>query len=110
MNKKLALASALTILLTLPLISSAIAFTAQPGEANIDIIYVIQGLLTVTWWVFLGLVVILFIIAGIQFLTAQGDPAKLETARQFVIWAFAGVVVGVLAFSAIVIVRNTFRI
>ena len=110
MNKKLALASTLTILLTLPLVSSAILFTSQPGESNINLIYVIQGILTAVWWVFMGIVVILFIIAGIQFLTAQGDPTKLEQARQFVIWGAGGVLVGVLAFSIITIVRNTFVI
>lgn len=110
MNKKLAVALSSAALLALPLTSMAIVFTGQPGQSNINLIYVIQGILTATWWVFMGLVVILFIIAGIQFLTAQGDPTKLEQARQFVIWGFAGVVVGVLAFSAIVIVRNTFVI
>lgn len=110
MNKKLVLASTLTILLTLPLVSWAIIFTGQPGESNINLIYVIQGILTALWWAFMGLVVILFILAGIQFLTAQGDPTKLEQARQFVIWGFAGVIVGVLAFSIIAIVRNTFVI
>ncbi len=110
MNKKITVALASTILLVLPLVSMAIVFTGQPGESNINIIYVIQGILTTTWWAFMGLVVILFIIAGISFLTAEGDPTKLEQARQFVLWGTVGVIVGVLAFSAIIIVRNTFVI
>ena len=110
MNKKLIAASALAVLLIVPLASSAITFTNQPAESNINLVYVIQGILTAVWWVFMGIVVILFMIAGLQFLTAQGDPSKLEQARQFVIWGFAGVTVGVLSFSIIAIVKSTFVI
>jgi len=107
MQKKLIVVSVLTVLLALPLVSSAVAFGAQPVIPNINLVYVIQQVLYVVWWVFIALTVILFVLAGISFLTAQGDPTKLEQAKQFVVWGSAGVVIGVLAFSAITIIRNT---
>ena len=107
MNKKLVVTLTSLTLLALPLVSMAITFADMPGVLNINIIYVIHGILSVVWWVFVTLTVILFVLAGISFLTAQGDPAKLEQARQFVIWGAAGVIVGVLAFSAVTIIRNT---
>ena len=55
----------------------------------------------VLWPVFAGLVVIMFVIAGIKFLTAQGDQTKITEARKTLIWASVGVAVGILAYSAV---------
>jgi hypothetical protein len=53
-----------------------------------------------------GLVIIMFIWAGITFLTAQGDPSKIGTAKKIVIWAIIGIVVAFVAFSATGIVKD----
>jgi len=54
----------------------------------------------ITNWLFailIAIAVISLIIAAIYFVTAQGDEAKIKTARQFVIYAIVGVVVGIIA-------------
>ena len=50
--------------------------------------------------------VIMFVAAGILFLTAQGAPEKLKEARAAVLWGVVGVVVGIIAFTIIRIVGN----
>ena len=52
------------------------------------------------------LAIVLFIAAGLLFLTAQGDPKKTQTARWAALWGAAGVGVMILAFSIINIVEN----
>lgn len=58
-------------------------------------------------WKIVGLVaLILFVIAGIMFMTAMGDPAKIATARNFVLWGVVGIIVAILAYSIVAIVTN----
>jgi len=55
-------------------------------------------------WQIFGLVaVVMFVIAGILFLTAQGDTDKLTKAKQAFLWGVAGVVVGIIAYSILAI-------
>jgi hypothetical protein len=60
----------------------------------------------VIWPVFFGISIIMLIWAGILFLTAQGDPGKISTAKKAVLWAVIGIVVAILAFSAVGILNN----
>lgn len=62
--------------------------------------------LTVIWQIFVGLSIIMILVAGILFLTAQGDPGKLTTARQALIWGVIGILVGILAFSITLVIRT----
>lgn len=55
--------------------------------------------------IFGAIAVICFLMAGVLFLTAQGEPEKLKTARAAFIWGIAGVVVGILAFTIITLVK-----
>lgn len=57
------------------------------------------------WPLVVTAVIILFIIAGFSFLTAQGDPGKLEAARKFLIWGIIGVIIIIIAFSTIITIR-----
>ncbi len=59
--------------------------------------------------VFGAVAVIMFIIAGVLFMTAQGQPEKVQTARQAFLWGVAGVIVGILAFSIIAVVGSVIR-
>jgi len=106
-NKKIATLSATALLLVAPLAAMALpAINTPNGNGNIDILGVINAALAFLWPVFIGFAVIMFIIAAFQFFTAQGDPDKVNSARQFVIWGIVGVVVGVLAFTLPFAVQN----
>lgn len=58
-------------------------------------------------WIIFGLIaVIAFVTAGILFLTAGGQPEKVQSARSAFIWGIVGVVVGIVAYSIIAIVSS----
>lgn len=109
LNKNVIAASALTLLLVLPMAASAITFFQQPSfNATADFPVVINSVLTVVWWTFIGLTVIFFIIIAVLFLSSQGNPEAVATARRALIWGGTGVIIGILAFGIIRIVANTF--
>src|SRR3989344_4212289 len=115
MNKKLSL-TALISLLTLPVVSSAqLLFPGTPpltSTINLydTIVFVASIILNATWVVAVAFVIIQFIIAGFKFLSAQGNPQKIDEARQAVIWGTGGIVVILLAFYILVIMRVTLGI
>ena len=106
MNKKLIIAlSALTIL-AMPL--AAMAFdpgVAPTGDSSLTIATIINRILGFLWPIFAGFAVIMFLIAGFQFLMNKPDEG-----RQAVLWGVVGVVVGLLAFSIPYIVRNVLNV
>ena len=107
MNKKLIIASALT-LLALPVLTFAVSTVGVPTvNAGLNINTLIDLIFGFIWPIIGIVVVFFFIMAGFQFMTSGGDPAKVEVARQSVIWAIAGVVVLLLSFTIPFIVKNT---
>jgi len=68
---------------------------------------VMSVLNNITNWLFAILLIvaaIAIIIAAFTFVTAQGDPEKVKTARQFVIYALIGVLVAILARGLVALV------
>jgi len=97
---KLALASSVALLLPV------LAF-AQPSVTNIgSLTQLVTYIEHALWIVFGAIAVICFVVAGILFLTAGGQPEKVQSARSAFIWGIAGVVVGILAYSIIAIVTT----
>lgn len=101
MNKKITLSLILASVLAVPFFASA-----QPPVTIGSISQVISKLEVALWTVFGGLAVVMFVIAGILFLTAQGDPEKVKNARNAFIWGVVGIVVGIMAYSIIAIVSS----
>ena len=108
MNKKLIIALSAVSLMAMPLAAMA-AFDpgGTPNSVNLNIVQIINIILNFMWPIFAGFAVIMFLVAGFIFLTASGDPGKVETARQAVLWGVVGVVVGLIAFSIPLIIRQT---
>ena len=108
MHKKILSLFSISILLLLMLPAAVFAqgpANCSNGTAATDpgfwITCIINRIVTIVVWpVFITAVVIMFILAGFKFLTAQGEPTKIIEARKTLIWAVVGVVVGVVAFSA----------
>lgn len=102
---KLTLVSLSTLIL--PIITFAQVPSSNPP---VNAINGINGLVSAIenfmWVIFGGIAVVMFVVAGILFLTAQGQPEKIQAARSALIWGVAGVVVAILAYSIILIVRT----
>ncbi len=75
-------------------------------EFDIDIITILNGIFEIIWPIIIAVTIIVFIWAGISFLTAAGDPTKISTAKKAVIWGVVGVIVLVLSYSIIGFVNN----
>jgi hypothetical protein len=97
---------AILTLLVLPVAALAINNPVpNPTGAQVSSINeLINNVLNGIWIVFGAIAVIMFIIAGVLFLAAQGNPEKVAQARQAFLWGVAGVVVGIIAYSIIAIV------
>lgn len=54
--------------------------------------------------------VIMGLYSGMLFITARGNTAQLETARQILIYAVIGIIVAVLAFSIVTITKTLLNI
>jgi len=64
-----------------------------------------QVVLVGTW-----IVVIMWVVTGVLFLTAQGDPGKLNTAKMGLFSSIGGTILIILASGAIAFVKNSFGI
>ena len=67
---------------------------------------IIPAIKSVAWVIFGLIVVICFVMAGVLFLTANGEPEKIKTAKSAAIWGVVGVFVGILAYSVQTIIEN----
>lgn len=67
-----------------------------------DILTILNNVRTyIIWPVFAGAAVIMFLYAGILFVTSAGDPSKITKAKTAVIWAIVGIAVGLIAYVAV---------
>lgn len=107
MNKKLFILFIVTVLLS-PVFSFAIERSAfdEPTLRFTNFVDIIIKVLDFIWLIFAAISIIMFIVAGIDFFTAQGEPGKLEQARRFVIWGLVGVAVAIIGFGAVATVSN----
>ncbi len=104
MKKNLAILLSFVVVLILPVSALAVGLPNQPGGGNsLDSIF--NSIQTLAWQVFAIIAFVMFIIAGVLFLTSGGDPDKVTTARQAFMWGIAGIVVGILAFSIMSIIQ-----
>jgi uncharacterized membrane protein (DUF485 family) len=73
---------------------------------QVTITGMVQNVVQVVWTVATAIVIILWVLTGILFLSAQGDPGKLKTAKMALFTSLAGTAVIILAYSAKSIVQN----
>jgi len=87
--------------------STGTTVSNAPTQApNNDVMSVLEN---ITNWLFAILLVVAaisIIIAAFNFVTAQGDPDKVKSARQFVLYALIGVLVAILARGLVALVAT----
>jgi len=95
--KKIILSLVLISFLALPVLAAA---AEPPGPPEMTGTQTMEVITKIVNWLFAFLLVfavIFIIIAGFQFVTAGGDPEKVKTARQSVIYAIIGLAIAFLA-------------
>jgi heme/copper-type cytochrome/quinol oxidase subunit 2 len=106
--KKILLSLALLGMLVLPALTMAQIGGSPPNVENLSLERVGQIIADAVWIIFTIIAVVMFVVAGIMFLTASGDAEKIKTARNAFLWGVAGVVVAIIAFGIISIVGSVF--
>ena len=66
--------------------------------------------LGILWTIALTFTIIMFVLAGFQYMTAKGDPSKVSEANKSLVWGVAGATVIVLAWSVIAVVKLQFQV
>lgn len=99
MNKKLIRAIAVSAVLLLPLLTSAATIYSIPSGSFTSVSSIVTAILNFVWPIAAGIAVILFIYGGILLMTSTGDPTKVASARNVILYAVIGLVVALLAFS-----------
>ncbi|MCX6720217.1 MAG: hypothetical protein NTW11_00140 [Candidatus Staskawiczbacteria bacterium] len=69
---------------------------------------VTNALTFIVWPILTGFTVIMLCYAGILFITAQGEPEKIKTAKAAIIWVVVGLIIGIVAYSVPAIVTKVF--
>lgn len=100
MNKKI-LSLITASALALPILAfGAGATLASMAAAVAEQVLIVGGFIVIIMWV----------VAGILFLTAQGDPGKLNTAKMGLFAAIGGTIIIILAGGAVDFVARSFNI
>ena len=98
MRKKILFLILLGVIL-LPSLASAVTIQEMVDAAVQTTLYIASGI-----------VVILWVVTGVLFLTAQGAPEKINTAKKSLMAAIAGTVLVLVASGAIALVGGAFGI
>ncbi len=107
MNKKLIVLNSLAALIALPVIALAADVGPVPNAVpSLNVGEIVDIIFSILWPIAVAFFVIMFVIAGFLFATAQGDPEKVKQARNAVIYGVVGVIVALLAWSIVFIIRN----
>lgn len=105
--KKIILSLVTVSAVALPLLAMAAFNPGSTPNPPTDIGTIVNAVLNFVWILFVALAILSILFAGVLFLTSQGDPEKVKTARTAVLWGIVGIVVAIIAFSIVLIVRNT---
>lgn len=85
----------------------AISYSAfYQATGVVSVTNLIAKILSIFWKVFVAFAVVCFVLAGIMFLTAMGNPEKVKTARNAAIFGAIGIVVAILAYSIVGIIEK----
>lgn len=107
-TKKIIVGLAILGTVALPMLAMAQVGGAPPAISG-DITTLGQVIVNKIWIVFTIIAIVMFVIAGILFMTAQGQPEKIATARNAFLWGVVGIAVGILAYTIVTVVGSLLR-
>jgi hypothetical protein len=105
-NKLFIILTTLFILaLAAPYISAQTPLDSPNPDINVvGVLTKVAGLLTD---IAVPIAIIMVIIAGFYFMTAQGEPGKIEIAKKMILWTLIGMAVVLLADVIVAFVRES---
>ena len=109
MNKKLITIFTFSFALLFPEIIWGLQLIPTPSS-NLNIYTTIYSIFNFIWPIFAGAALITFIWAGFLFLSAQGEPSKVDQAKKAVMWAIVGVAIALMSISIPFIIKNVLNV
>lgn len=100
--KKILLALVLFGFLVLPIVSLADAASSD----EVDVMAALNRIVDWLFAILIAVAAIAIVIAGYYFVTAAGNPEQITKARNFILYALIGVMVGLLARGMVVLVQK----
>lgn len=98
----------LGFLVLFPVLAQAISISiANPLRAT-TFNALILAIVNIIFTIALALAPLMIIIAGFYFMTAAGDPAKIQTAKQIILWTLIGLLIILLSRGIITLFRTVF--
>lgn len=95
---------------TLFLILLGILILPSLASAKVTIGSMVTGAVSTALLIASGVVIVLWLVTGILFLTAQGAPEKVNSAKKALFSAVAGTVIVIVAYYAMDLVGQAFGI
>ena len=106
MRKYLSLILLITVLVPL----AVEAVTIDNPLAADDFAQLIDGIINIIFTLALAIAPIMFIIAGFYFITAAGEPEKIQTAKKMILWTLIGLLVVISAKGLIMLFGEVFGV
>lgn len=95
---------------------SAVFAATEDEDVSVDVEFVnpitddtldkvINNLIDFVFTIALVVCPIVIIIGGFMFVTASGDPKKLETGKKIIFWALIGLAIAIMAKGIVILIR-----
>jgi len=107
--KKIILTLILAGCLALPVLSLAQEQPLAGIPDNISVTGTLEKIANWLFYILLFVAAIFIVIAGVSFVTAQGDPEKFKKAKDTVLYAVVGIVVALLSKGIVALVNTVLR-
>ncbi|MCX6759973.1 MAG: pilin [Candidatus Nealsonbacteria bacterium] len=91
--------------LAVPYVSVQAQLDSPP--TNIDVVGVLNKVAQLLMNIAVPIAIIMVIVAGFYFMTAQGEPGKIETAKKMILWTLIGMAVVLLAEAMVAFVKSS---
>ena len=100
----------LLIVILVPLIVEAQIVTIDNPLAADNFAELIDAIINIIFYIAIAIAPIMFIVAGFYFVTAAGEPEKINTAKRIILWTFIGLLVVVSAKGLIMLFGEIFGV
>lgn len=87
-------------LLIILILSFCLAPGLAKGQVSIDnplkaenFAQLLNAIIDIIWYISVGIAPIMITIAGFYFITAMGDPKKIDTAKKLILWVLIGLII-----------------
>jgi hypothetical protein len=91
-------------LLILPTLILAQGGPVQPPAKTVW--QIIDSITNIVYGILLAISAIFIIVAGVKFVTAGGDPEKVKSARDTILWALIGIAVATAAVGLVNLIKG----